>query len=118
MRLLAVIALALVVAVHHGVPVLGHSAHAQAAPQCAAGTCAPDSGGAHGGDHGAADLGLAGACLAILAMAAAVAVGLGRGLRMRLPLLAQRATRAGRVAMTGPPAHGPPRPIRPCVLQR
>jgi len=118
MRLLIVIALALVVAVHHGVPVLGHSAHAQAAPHCAAGTCAPDAGGAHGGDDGAADIGLAGACLAILAMAAAVAVGLGRGLRMRVPLLAERARHAGRVAMLGPPAHGPPRPIRPCVLQR
>lgn len=118
MRLLAVIALALVVAVHHGVPVLGHSAHAQAASHCAAGACAPDAGGAHGGDDGSADLGLAAACLAILVMAAAVAAGLGRGLRMRLPLLAQRARRAGRVAMLGPPAHGPPRPIRPCVLQR
>ncbi|MBM3664737.1 MAG: hypothetical protein FJW92_02945 [Actinobacteria bacterium] len=118
MRLLAAIALALVVAVHHGVPVLGHPGHAQGASHCAAGPCAPDAGGALGGDDGAADLGLAGACLAILAMAAAVAAGLGRGLRVRLRLEAPRIRRDRRIHMLGPPAHGPPRPLRPCVLQR
>jgi hypothetical protein len=118
MRLLAVIALALVVATHHGAPMLGHSAHAQAAPTCATGECAPHGGAAHGSDDGTSDMDMAAACMAILAMAAAVAFGLGRRLRVRLPLAAAGIRYAWRSYMTGPPAHGPPRPIRPSVLQR
>ncbi len=116
--MLALIALALVLAMHHGAPTLGHSAHAQVAPQCLAGECAPPGGPAHGSDDGTSDVGMASACMAMLAMAAAIAVGLGRGLRVRLPFAASGIRRATRIHMTGPPAHGPPRPIRPCVLQR
>jgi hypothetical protein len=120
-RLAAIALLSLVVALHHGVPVLGHAAHAGAAPAphgvatSGSGThpasCAPAGCVEH--DTGA---GLAAVCLAILAMAAATALAMSRRWR---PLVA-RAVRTRMIvparALRLPPPHGPPRPIRPCVL--
>lgn len=113
MRLLALLMLCVTVAMHHGVPALGHQAHA-APPQAAAGVH-----GQHGvpeqpDDHGAA----IGTCLAVLVVAGLVAAALAARRRW-VPRRAAGRLRAplSSVAVS-PPAHGPPRPIRPCVLQQ
>lgn len=109
---MVVLLLSLVLAGHHGVPALGHVSHQGHGATMGQEGCTADGCGGEG------DGLLVAACVAVLAMAAAVAM---------------RARRAGdgpaRPAWRGteresprwfslPPAHGPPRPLRPCVLQR
>lgn len=113
MRLLAVLMLSLAIVTHHGVPSAGHAGHGATAP-CAGPACLSGVPDGHGDEHGA---GVAAACLAILAFAAALR--LGRRPPWRLRVLVLGAARVmGRAGASRPVAHGPPRPLRPCVLQR
>jgi hypothetical protein len=110
---LVVIALCLVVAAHHGAPGLAHATHpAPATAQCAGEHC---EGGLHDTAHD--DAGLLAACLAILALVAGAALGRRVGGVVRVALLVLPAARwCVALIRPWPPAHGPPRPIRPCVL--
>jgi len=111
MRLVALVLLCMVVVVHHGVPALGHEAHAAAGQS----TGAPGH-----ADHDAPDDAglLMGTCLAVL-VAAGLAVATVAARRLfilrRASLLAARPSVR---MLVGPPSHGPPRPTRPCVLLR
>lgn len=114
MRLLALLMLCAVVAVHHGVPVLGHAAHAPGSPGAAAADHGQHGQPGDAGDDGA----IIGACLAVL-VAAGLAMSALRPRRgVLVPRLGPRVARMRIPAVPGPPAHGPPRPLRPCVLQR
>ncbi len=110
---LVVIALCLVVATHHGAPGLAHATQPVQVPataQCVGEHCG-------GGPHD--DAGMLAACLAILALVAGAALGrrVGRLVRVAMPTLYITPWCMASVR-PGPPAHGPPRPIRPCVLLR
>jgi hypothetical protein len=114
---LVVIALCLVVATHHGAPGLAHATQPVQVPtstQCAGEHC---GGGPHNGAHD--DAGMLAACLAILALVAGAALGrrVGRLVRVAMPTLCI-APWCVKSVRPGPPAHGPPRPIRLCVLLR
>lgn len=114
MRLLALLMLCAVVAVHHGVPVLGHAAHGAGPAEMTAGGHGQHEQPGDADDQG----GVLGACLAVL-VAAGLAVSVLWARRGILAArLAPRAVRMRIPMAPGPPAHGPPRPIRPCVLLR
>lgn len=102
------IILALVVVVHHGVPVVTHAAQGEPATHCGPAGCP----GEPGHDVG----GMALLCLAIFIAAIALAVAVLARIRRAFftgPPVSLTLTRAhGRA----PPAHGPPHPLRPCVL--
>lgn len=105
------IILALVVVAHHGAPVVTHAAGGGLATHCALAGCPGESGHDVGG--------LALLCVAILIAAIPLAAAVLARIRRRPfftgPPALITCTRAhGRA----PPAHGPPHPLRPCVLIR
>lgn len=112
------IALCLMVSAHHGVRGIAHAAHAVTSTgdsmHCVGDTCV---GAVAEDSHD--DARLLAACVAILALAAAAALGRGAS---RVVRVARRTISTGgwcvAVMRQRPPAHGPPRPIRPCVLLR
>lgn len=114
MRLLALLVLSLAVVMHHGVPGAGHAAHAADTVPCDGASCASGVPDGHDDDHGA---GIAASCLAIVAMAAVAGLSGPAPLRIRA-LVAHARRVAPPAGVLMPMAHGPPRPLRPCVLQR
>lgn len=112
MRFAAVLALVVMVFVHHGVPGMGHVGHGAVTTPCASQECAGGVPAPH--DDAAA---IAAACLAILALVATARRGPLRRLWRCVPV-GMHSRRATAHAWLRPPPHAPPRPIRPCVLQR
>lgn len=114
MRLLALLMLCAVVAVHHGVPVLGHAAHGAGPAEMSVGGHGQHEQPGDADDQG----GVLGACLAVLVAVLLAVSALSSRRRVLVARLAPRAVRTRLLMAPGPPAHGPPRPIRPCVLLR
>lgn len=101
--------LALVVVVHHGVPVVTHASQGEPAPHCGSAGCPAASGHDMGG--------MALLCLAILVAVIALAVAVLARVRCRTFFTGAPASLTFmRAHGRAPPAHGPPHPLRSCVL--
>ena len=114
MRLLALLVLCVMVAMHHGAPMLGHQGSAAMPHAVGAGGHGQHGAPDQSGDHGAA----IGTCLAVLVVAGLAAAVLAARRRWAPRRTASRLPAPFLLMTVGPPPHGPPRPIRPCVLQR
>ncbi len=109
-----IIALALVVVVQHGTPMVGEAMSMSPAPAyCQGSDCVahPDSSQQDG-------MGTVMLCIAVLAIAVIAREQMLTRRDMRMVPLRRAFERARMPAYRGPPAHGPPRPLRPCVLLR
>ncbi len=109
-----IIALALVVVVQHGTPMVGEAMGMPAAPAyCQGSDCAAQHHSPQQDGMGTVML-----CIAVLAVAVIASEQMLTRRGMRMVPLRRAFGRARMPAYRGPPAHGPPRPLRPCVLLR
>ena len=101
--------LALVVVVHHGVPVVTHASQGESATHCGPTGCPAEPGHDVGG--------MALLCVAILVAVISLSVAVLARVRCRIFFTGPPASLPFmRAHGRAPPAHGPPHPLRPCVL--